>query len=128
MPYFLRLYAVPFGRIGRFAYNFYLIAPAIVTFAVIGFFARSSHAFVTLALFVVLPVVVWASIAMGIKRLHDIGYSGWWLLVLWVVIIGVTRAPIPYAFWVGKALSLVCSILLIAVPGQAETNRYGVKP
>lgn len=34
-----------------------------------------------------LPVllVLWADIATGVRRLHQRGKSGWWLLLLWVL-------------------------------------------
>jgi uncharacterized membrane protein YhaH (DUF805 family) len=50
-------------------------------------------------------------IAIKIRRLHDIGLSAWWLLVL----------LIPY---VGFAIGFFISFW----PGENKTNKYGEKP
>jgi uncharacterized membrane protein YhaH (DUF805 family) len=51
------------------------------------------------------------SIALGVRRLHDIGYSGWWLLIGFV----------PF---VGGILLLVFALM----DSQPGTNRYGPNP
>ena len=83
----LKKYAVLTGRARRKEYwYFYLfsILSAIVLGIVDGL-AGSSGLFGELyALVIVIP-----SIAVSIRRLHDIGKSGWWLLILLVPLVGV---------------------------------------
>ena len=51
------------------------------------------------------------NIAVGVRRLHDIGKSGWFLLVALI--------PLAGAVWL---------IVLLATEGQAGTNEYGPDP
>jgi uncharacterized membrane protein YhaH (DUF805 family) len=51
------------------------------------------------------------SIAVGVRRLHDTGRSGWWMLILFIPLVG--------AIWL---LVLVC---LDSKPGD---NAYGPNP
>jgi uncharacterized membrane protein YhaH (DUF805 family) len=57
-------------------------------------------------------VLFWPSLALSIKRFHDIGKSGWHILLLLVPFIG----PI----WVG--------LELLFTPSAAESNMYGQPP
>ena len=61
---------------------------------------------VVTALLVLAAIV--PSIAVGVRRLHDVGLSGWLYLV----------SLIP---WLGSIALFVLSVL----PGQPDTNRYG---
>ena len=51
------------------------------------------------------------SIALGIRRLHDIGKSGWWLLIGFIPIIG-----------------LLVLIYFYVQDSQAGSNLYGLNP
>ncbi len=51
------------------------------------------------------------SIAIGTRRLHDIGKSGWWQLIALIPIVGV--------IWL---------IILFAREGEKKENRYGKVP
>ena len=51
------------------------------------------------------------SIAVGIRRLHDIGKSGWWLLISLIPVIGW--------IWI---------IVLMATDGLPGSNEYGINP
>ena len=51
------------------------------------------------------------SIAVGVRRLHDIGKSGWWLLISFVPLIG--------AIWL---------IILMVKEGDHGSNAYGPDP
>ena len=50
-------------------------------------------------------------IAVAVRRLHDIGKSGWWMLIAIIPIIG--------AIWL---------IVLLATDGTPEDNEYGASP
>lgn len=52
---------------------------------------------------------VWIGLATGVKRLHDRGRSGWWLLIPIVSFV---------IFWVG------CGF----IEGDSDANRYGPVP
>lgn len=51
------------------------------------------------------------SLAVGVRRLHDTGKSGWMLLVAFIPVIGI--------IWL---------IILLATEGTPESNQYGENP
>jgi len=62
--------------------------------------------YVAIALVLLLP-----SIAVGARRLHDVGRNGWYLLINFIPIIGTL---VLIYFWVQ--------------PTQAESNQWGAPP
>ena len=58
------------------------------------------------------PFFFWSLFAILVKRYHDLGRSGWWLVLLLIPVIGVLWVFIELALRRGK-------------PGQ---NRYGADP
>jgi uncharacterized membrane protein YhaH (DUF805 family) len=56
-------------------------------------------------------IVLLPGLAVGARRLHDIGRSGWWQLLWFVPVIGV-----------------IVLIVWWATKGQAEDNRFGPAP
>jgi len=50
-------------------------------------------------------------IAVGVRRLHDIGKSGWWILIILIPLVG--------AVWL---------VVLLATEGTPEDNEYGASP
>ncbi len=94
----------PKGRLGPLSYISYYNA-MLFSFLLI------SLVFVKISLFIVFPlmvVVIYATYVLVIKRLHDLGLSGWFLLTLFVPII-----------------SLFFGLALLFVPGQKTVNKYG---
>ena len=80
---------------------------------VLSLFGASLDVINIVLLIIILPLVVFlviASFALSVRRLHDVGRSGWWLL-LSLTIIGI---PI-LLFW-------YCS------KGKEETNKFGADP
>ena len=51
------------------------------------------------------------SIAVGIRRLHDTGRSGWWLLIILVPLAGI-----------------IVLVVFLATEGEPGPNRYGPPP
>ncbi|OCC11665.1 DUF805 domain-containing protein [Streptomyces sp. PTY087I2] len=51
------------------------------------------------------------SLAVGVRRLHDTGRSGWWLLIALVPLVGA-----------------IILIVFLASEGKPETNEHGVNP
>ena len=108
-------YAVFRGRASRreywFFFLFYFLIMVVLAFVDVLFGAFSDMAGLGLlsGLFVLGMVV--PSLALGVRRLHDVGRSGWWLLAGFVPMIG----------------SLI--LLVFAVKkGDAGENRYGPVP
>ena len=50
------------------------------------------------------------SVGLGVRRLHDIGLSGWWFLL----------SLVPY-------LGFVAVVFLFAISGDNKANDYGAK-
>ncbi len=61
---------------------------------------------------VIALVLLWPSLAVAIKRWHDRGKSGWWVLIVLIPLIGFIWAIIETGFLVGT-------------PGP---NQYGADP
>ncbi len=61
--------------------------------------------------FIYLLAVIVPCLALGVRRLHDLGKSGWWWLILFIPIIG---GLILFVFWV--------------LDGEPGTNKYGPNP
>ncbi len=114
MEYYLHVlknYAVFSGRARRKEYwmfalfNFFFsIAAAIADYA---FFGSGSSAFSGLyALAVLIP-----SLAVGVRRLHDVSKSGWFTLLIFVPLVG--------AIWL---------LVLACTKGTPGDNEYGPDP
>lgn len=84
-------------------------------------------------------------LAVTVRRLHDTGKSGWWLLVYYIVIIcaatvlSLTAVKatmdgnelVEWPVWVSLVLLLVISILFLVLmvkKGDAGRNKYGEDP
>ncbi|WP_407312882.1 DUF805 domain-containing protein [Pseudomonas sp. nanlin1] len=103
------------GRIGRLRYLAWTLLLVI---------AGMAAALVTTVLRSIVPLLVGnvltaltgiavmaVAFLIGARRLHDLGYSGWWWLLTLV----------PY---IGGVLALLLAVL----PGNALTNQYGPCP
>lgn len=51
------------------------------------------------------------SLAVSVRRLHDTGRSGWWILIVLIPVLG--------AIWL---------IVLLATDGKPGQNQYGINP
>ncbi|CAN5343605.1 DUF805 domain-containing protein [soil metagenome] len=75
----------------------------------------------TFSLFVTAPVLLFilASIVPGlavtVRRMHDLGLSGWWLMIVFV----------PF---VGQVLAWLLTFIIIFIPAPRGENRYGFDP
>jgi uncharacterized membrane protein YhaH (DUF805 family) len=75
-----------------------------------------------------------SSIAVGVKRLHDRGKSGWWL-VLFYAVPGILTAAAPPTEIAGNLLLVLSAAIEIwalvelgCLPGTAGPNQYGPDP
>ncbi|MBA2618386.1 MAG: DUF805 domain-containing protein [Rubrobacter sp.] len=111
----LKKYAVFGGRSRRKEYWFFVLFSAIISVvliiidAAIGTF--SSSAGIGLLSGIYSLAILVPSIAVSVRRLHDIDRTGWWVLISLVPIIG--------------AVVLLVFAVLDSTPGS---NRYGPNP
>lgn len=102
------------GRIGRLRYlawSMVLMLACLPLFGIAGGFFAASEILGGLLMVVVGIGVAVVGIMFGVQRLHDIGWSGWLLLVTLVPIVGG-----------------VFSLLMFIIPGSTAANRFGPPP
>ncbi|PTS83322.1 DUF805 domain-containing protein [Pseudomonas sp. HMWF032] len=102
------------GRIGRLRYlawSMVLMLACLPLFGIAGGFFAASEILGGLLMVVVGIAVAVVGIMFGVQRLHDIGWSGWLLLVTLVPVVGG-----------------VFSLLMFIIPGSTEANRFGPPP
>lgn len=133
------LFLDPRGRIGR---RPYLGGLAVILF--MAGIATLLGLLIPRVAIVGLSMLAWPHLTIAIKRLHDLGASGWMLLVpvaiAHVVVIGGVVAS-KFATDMGEVIAVAMLILLggiltalafwIAlgvIPGQRRDNRYGPDP
>ena len=110
----LRNYAVFDGRARRKEYWMFVLANIIIG-VIAGFIAGILGSF--LGMIVNIMVVLYTlailipSIAVGVRRLHDTGRSGWWILIGLIPLIG--------------AIVLIMFTIQDSAPGE---NEYGPNP
>lgn len=93
------------GRLGRIEYLFGgLLSLALIVFGIFGLLRSQSIAIFIVAIIVSLVM----SIRLSVLRCHDIGWSGWLSLILFI----------PYLGW-------LFSLGLLVLPGQKQDNGYG---
>lgn len=102
------------GRIGRLRYLAWSLVLMVATTGIMGVvgIAVSISEILggLLAIAVVIGMVV-VSVQIGVQRLHDMGWSGWLLLLNLIPIVNSI-------FW----------ILMLVIPGTPAANRYGPIP
>jgi uncharacterized membrane protein YhaH (DUF805 family) len=93
--------------------------------------------YLLMAIFVIVGLlVIWSSIAAGIKRLHDREQSGWWMLVFWgastVVNLLQETAATPGSKIILGVGSLAVTVWVIielgCLRGTQGPNRFGADP
>ena len=97
------MYATFNGRARRSEYWFFTLFNAIVAFILGLIFPPISFIY---PIFILLP-----SLAVLVRRLHDIGKSGWWIFICLIPLIG--------SIWL---------LVLLCTDSNAETNNYGENP
>ena len=102
----LQRYAQFVGRAGRAEFWWFELASLIIV-TVLSILGRASVVFSVLGVVYGLAVLV-SSIAVGMRRLHDTGRSGWWLLLLFVPLAG-----------------LIILLVFCASRGDPGENEYG---
>lgn len=101
------------GRIGRFTYLAHTCIawgiPIILAMVIPALrLGEAGLAVLGLALMAFLGPALWIGLACAVKRAHDLGHHGAWVLV----------QLIPYAGW-------IYSLFLLFAPGSPYSNKYG---
>jgi uncharacterized membrane protein YhaH (DUF805 family) len=111
----LKKYAVFSGRARRKEYWFFFLFNVIVSIVLsvidvtVGTYSATSGVGLLSGIYGLAVII--PSIAVGVRRMHDIDRTGWWLLIVFIPLIGV--------------LVLLVFALL---PGTAGDNKYGPDP
>jgi uncharacterized membrane protein YhaH (DUF805 family) len=130
LRFILFFYFSPRGRTGRRMYWWFgVLAPLLLlvlagfALALAGLRPQPEHAAVIG--FAIAPFTTWVAVAIGSRRLHDIGFSGWWMLaVSGTPFISSFVLPSPFA----RLLLLAEVVLLGVLPGTLGANRFGGDP
>lgn len=102
------------GRIGRVRYLAWSLVLGLISLPVIGICELSMKASLFLGgalMLVAYVAMIVVGVMFGAKRLHDVGWSAWWLLLFIV----------PIA-------NFVLSLLMLFMPGTQGSNNYGAPP
>ena len=103
----LRRYADFTGRAGRGEFwNFFLVY--IVVAVVLGLLDAQFH--ITVLAYIWTAALLVPYIAVGVRRMHDLGFSGLLLLI----------ALIPFG--------VVAVLIMLALPSKPDPNKYGHGP
>jgi uncharacterized membrane protein YhaH (DUF805 family) len=111
----LRKYAVFEGRAQRKEYWFFVLFSVLISIGLTiidtttGLF--DAKAGIGLLSGIYSLAVLIPSIAVGVRRLHDINRSGWWLLISFIPLIGT-----------------IVLIVFLATDSKPEANQYGPNP
>ena len=110
----LKKYAVFRGRAQRKEYWMFFIYNMIIIF-LLGFIEgisdMSPDTDESILALIYGSLVLLPSLAVGVRRLHDIGKSGWWILLSLIPLIGT-----------------IILIIFFIKDGEIGTNRYGPNP
>jgi uncharacterized membrane protein YhaH (DUF805 family) len=100
-------YAVFEGRAGRAEYWWFVLANFLL-FLVLSILGQAISVFYVVYFVASLALII-PSLAAAIRRLHDTGRSGWWLLIGLVPLVG----------W-------IILLVFLASEGTPESNEFGV--
>lgn len=72
------------------------------------------------------------SITVGVRRLHDTGRSGWWIMLIYLpwlaALASATNASLQLAAAGALLVGGIAWIVLMLLPGQAQENAFGPPP
>lgn len=133
MTAFLQKLYFIYGRIGRMDFVVLIFAGVVLPGLVCTILVKSSTIlersvsgelinfqpgqFLLLLAFCCLCVahMIWAHTAITTKRLHDLGFSGWWQALYYIPVLDLFALP-------------AIMLALIFMPGKQEANKYGEAP
>jgi uncharacterized membrane protein YhaH (DUF805 family) len=88
------------------------------------------------AMLIAAAILLYPSLAMSVKRLHDLNLSAWWCVPLFIPtfadnLLTVMNAPAMVqtgALWIDCAVALVYLVVLGFIRGTDGPNQYGDDP
>ncbi len=137
----------PNGRVSRKAYWLGWILPSAALGVVAGVIDMAGGNEATgLASTIVTLATVWPNFAITIKRYHDRGMSGWWVLWSILIVVGLlvpvvvaseslsfTNILWPYviawiALYAASFAVIAFALIVYFLPGDFGANRFGADP
>ena len=86
----------------------------------------------TLVMSAIMIPLMYAELSLVVRRFHDVGLSGWWLLPIFavagVLFLLMEVWPSPWLLLALFPVNFGYIFLLFLVPGSRETNRFGEPP
>ena len=132
MMYIAELFLIYDGRMSRITYLitslslFLLCVIGVVLIAYLGsLFLMAELVYMLLILFC--GVIIWSGTCINIKRLHDIGVSGWWCLLPPVVILLtmlVFHLQQLSPQYIAESVNLLFGLALLFIPPNNMNNPY----
>ncbi|HSN18207.1 MAG TPA: DUF805 domain-containing protein [Gammaproteobacteria bacterium] len=126
-------YSSRIGRLRYFAYGmgvFLLILPALILAGVVWAFKMPFLAGLLLVACYVFMIVM--GIVFGIRRLHDLGWTGWWMLISGVSLVcsllnlaGALHGAVVAIVSLG---AFILYLVLLFAPGTQGDNKFGPPP
>jgi len=125
----IKQYAVFSGRATRKEFWIFFLYNSILEFA-FGHAEKTGLLVTVYSLFIITPFF-----AVTIRRMHDLGKSGWWALIFLLIIILdnilslfgfpaiASSQYYPYLFIF--ILGMLVFMIIMALPGNKGTNKYG---
>ena len=121
----LRLFFASSGRLGRVDF---VLAMAVVLCLFTGYETVVGGFLHLLTAWLAHLVLLAAGVSVLSKRLHDLGRSGWWSAVVWLVFVIVCPQPEGVVDDVLATGLVVAGLYLALAPGQPAFNRFGAPP
>ncbi|MDE7180474.1 MAG: DUF805 domain-containing protein [Muribaculaceae bacterium] len=104
-------YAAFSGRASRSEYWWFILFTAVVYGVLYGFASMLDSTFLSIIAYLFYLAVIVPSLAVAVRRMHDIGKGGGWIFISLVPLIG--------SIWY---------IVLACMPSQPGPNRFGENP
>jgi len=129
------------GRLPRLRYFLLSLIPAILAFGTgiilavdfaSGLAGIHEPALIACAALFLLAGIV--GLSLTVRRLHDLGLTGWWILAIWIVPSAIEAGAVQLAnnpqlgSTLSSATALVIGLWLWLAPGTRGSNRFGPDP
>ena len=72
-----------------------------------------------------LGLLLFSGCCLVSRRLHDLGWAGWWAAAVWALVLLAWPAPRGGLGAIGLGLLVPAALWLCAMPGQGRPNRFG---
>lgn len=110
------VYLDPRGRLNRlnFIIYFFILTSLVLVSASLGDIQDPRFRII------VSTIILWPQVALMMKRLHDMNFSGWWLASVFVI--GFLDNTL------GIIVNLLLLLVLVCEKGTEGENRYGPDP